>query len=84
MAKEHRDAKRQRRKAAAEERERLVEQMHARINPEALAKLRSSITLLREAKPEAHSVEMQANPARQELLRNLISNADLGKGNGKG
>jgi hypothetical protein len=27
---------------------------------------------------------MQANPARRELLRNLINNADLGKGNGKG
>jgi hypothetical protein len=26
---------------------------------------------------------MQANPARRELLRNLINNADLGKGNGK-
>jgi hypothetical protein len=27
---------------------------------------------------------LQANPARRELLRNLINNADLGKGNGKG
>jgi hypothetical protein len=26
---------------------------------------------------------LNANPTRQELLRNLISNADLGKGNGK-
>jgi hypothetical protein len=81
IAEDHREAKRQRRKAAAEERERLAEERHTRLNPEALAKLRSSIALLKEAKPEALS--MQANPARRELLRNLINNADLGKGNGK-
>ena len=26
---------------------------------------------------------LEANPTRQELLRNLINSADLGKGNGK-
>jgi hypothetical protein len=84
IAEEHRDAKRQRRKAAAEERERLAEERHTRLNPEALAKLRSSIALLKEATPELSvRKEMQANPARRELLRNLINNADLGKGNGK-
>jgi len=85
IAKDHRDAKRQQRKAAAEERERLVEERHTRLNPEALAKLRSSIALLKEATPEALSLrkEMQANPARRDLLRNLINNANLGKGNGE-